>query len=749
MDIKSKKFNFTDRARRAIVTTLLLFFSTVQFFSGFTCYQFYNQLGSDLIDVDAYYDTQLFRELLHDEIDKIITVEMYYQSEEDILARKFIDKTNLVKSFIAYYGMNENIITSNTVVSDTYDSLILTDHIPSSLNSLLKEYETLVETRLPEYVQVYTYNQLYEFRTLKNEFSQYRNLCYYIEDTNENFVAGNISESQLSALENKVTFYQGQMIDNMGDIPFVYENALLYQSDLILHVALRQPLIPEGLFYEFSQEYAVIYDSFSMLFLTWVISTLLMLLCVGYLFSLAWAWEWFQIGKENKYRYYVDTIYKDIHTIFIIFFFFAAVPVLGSLIHELVSGHGPFFDNVLLCASLVLYLCIITVFVTYISSIVRQFRNGMIFKNTFVYMMHSNISKLIADISLRGYALGTTMVQGVINFCLLAGLYLTNAYQLEKLGVALLSVFIVLNVVYLNEFFRSLYSLQVIMTSVKETCRGNLDYKMDLDKISSLFVQFATDISDIQTNFKEKSEAAVSGERMRAELITNVSHDLKTPLTSIITYADILKNHNLTNEQSDRYVQILYDKSHRLKQLIEDLIEASKASSGMLKVLPMPIDLYNMTMQCVYEVEDKFRENDLEIVLNVKPTPFIYADGRHLARIIENLTGNALKYSLKNSHVYVDVFTKDNYGAFVLKNTSATVLNFNESEFMTRFFRGDAARTTEGSGLGLSIAQSLTELQNGIFELQIDGDLFKVTILLPLYNEDMVSETEESSKENL
>jgi signal transduction histidine kinase len=274
------------------------------------------------------------------------------------------------------------------------------------------------------------------------------------------------------------------------------------------------------------------------------------------------------------------------------------------------------------------------------------------------------------------------------------------------------------------------------MTAVKELSSGNLDYALNSTGISVAFSDMAGDIENIQSGMRKAVSEAVKGERMKTELITNVSHDLKTPLTSIVSYIDLLKSEELDNEKAEEYVEILEEKAARLKQLVEDLVEASKASSGNLQVNAEKVDLHELVMQACGEYEEKVAEAGLDIRINAEAgNIFVKADGRHMWRIVENLLTNTIKYSMSQSRVYVNLATGSEYGSLTIKNVSASPLDMPPEQLTERFVRGDASRTTEGSGLGLSIAQSLTTLQGGRFKIDIDGDLFKVNVELPLWKE--------------
>lgn len=227
-------------------------------------------------------------------------------------------------------------------------------------------------------------------------------------------------------------------------------------------------------------------------------------------------------------------------------------------------------------------------------------------------------------------------------------------------------------------------------------------------------------------------DQAVRDERLKTELITNVSHDLKTPITSIITYTDLLSKCPQSDEKAKEYMAVLMEKSTKLARLVEDLIEASKLSSGNITLHPMVLDLGELTAQAIGEYQKEFEENRLQLVLDPDlPRVQAFADGSKTYRVLENLLQNAKKYSAVDSRVYVRVYKQGDFGVFEIKNISAEPLNISPQELTQRFVRGDASRTKEGNGLGLSIAQELCSAQQGKLELLIDGDLFKARVYLP------------------
>ena len=222
-------------------------------------------------------------------------------------------------------------------------------------------------------------------------------------------------------------------------------------------------------------------------------------------------------------------------------------------------------------------------------------------------------------------------------------------------------------------------------------------------------------------------------EKLKADLITNVSHDIKTPLTSIINYVDLIKREDIDNERIKEYVDVLELKSQKLKQLTEDLVEASKISSGNISIQLTKINFVELVNQTIGEFYEKLEDSGLSVIFKPEqPNMTILADARHLWSVIENLLNNVCKYALTGTRVYLDMHyeTLENTDKviFSIKNISAKELNIDASELAERFIRGDESRTTEGSGLGLSIAKNLTTAQGGTFEIRLDGDLFKVVI---------------------
>ncbi|MDD4403014.1 MAG: HAMP domain-containing sensor histidine kinase, partial [Desulfitobacteriaceae bacterium] len=268
---------------------------------------------------------------------------------------------------------------------------------------------------------------------------------------------------------------------------------------------------------------------------------------------------------------------------------------------------------------------------------------------------------------------------------------------------------------------------EAIKEGVKQVKDGDIHHKINLSGEGEL-AKLAADINNITDGLSKAVENETKSERLKAELITNVSHDIRTPLTSIITYVDLLKNEQDQNKINS-HLEILDQKSQRLKVLTDDLFEAAKASSGTMPVNFEKIDISALLTQGLGELDDKIQECKLEFkIKHPKDKVYINADGKLFWRAVENLLSNIFKYALQGSRVYIDIQDLGTEITLKIKNISACELNISADELMERFKRGDEARSSQGSGLGLSIAKSLIELQKGSFNIEIDGDLFKAVI---------------------
>lgn len=741
MATKSKKSKAFQMKWKAIGVLLFFACAISIFFCAIVAVNISKDWDRDVINADTVYDTQEFHTLFSTALDQAVQVNIHYRNEMRIEAGEVVDREELISGFKRYYGIMDGVITGNTEINETYDGLIIYGTIPESLQENLKEYQGLVESRLPSYYKMYIQRQLDEYKSSVRYLEGMRNFLYYVEDENGNLVGGNASKGEIGEAERTLVLSAGFSSDHLGDAPYyfdAYSNPVLEESNYKFYGAIRDPLLPGDEFYDMWQDFRYAKQSLPILFGVFFVSLLGAVACLIHLIRVA--------GQKERYGkvqfMVVDRIYNEVHFLLVFLYAVAAAMVATALIETILQGTVQFWSYVFATMLGVLYLSAVAIGLSYILSVSRQVKDRSFFRNTWISVSIRRMSELFTGRTFRGWMVIVILCYGLGNCAIMGAIVLAPIYGYPRISMLLGVGLLLFNVFCMYLFIRALRSLKEIMVSVKESAKGNFSYPLELNKISPSFLNFAEDVANIQEGFKNAVDDAVKGERMKAELITNVSHDLKTPLTSIISYVDLLKNENLENERAGAYVEVLHEKSYRLKQLIEDLIEASKASSGNLTVEKIRVDYKQLTLQAMGEMEDKTDAVGLTFKVSCGEPVFIDADGGHMWRILENLLSNVIKYSMPNSRVYVDIFKMDGYGVLVMKNISAAPIDFDETRLTERFVRGDESRTTEGSGLGLSITQSLAEIQGGSFGIQVDGDLFKSIVSIPLWVEKEENEEE-------
>ena len=382
--------------------------------------------------------------------------------------------------------------------------------------------------------------------------------------------------------------------------------------------------------------------------------------------------------SEDDYTIYyrkIDKIYSDIFLLMFMLFIIGIVKVISG-----VKSQNFEFASLLITVGTLTYILDLG-FIVFYTSIVRRIKGNILFTHSFIYK--------IGEILLQ-FACG-------------------NHFHTQKT----------------REIMKIQQALELIST-------GALDTKLDVSEFHGQEKEVAEAVNHIRDGLMESVNESLKNEKLKADLITNVSHDIKTPLTSIVNYVDLLKRENLGNENARNYIRILDEKSQRLKQLTEDLVETSKITSGNVKLDMQKIDMVELLYQTGGEFNERFEARNLTIVTKIpNKSMYIYADGRQLYRSLENLYTNAAKYALENTRVYVELSNNDNKAVFTIKNVSKNELDIvsdGKVDLTERFVRGEKSRTTEGSGLGLSIAKNLTTLMGGKFEINVDGDLFIATI---------------------
>lgn len=382
--------------------------------------------------------------------------------------------------------------------------------------------------------------------------------------------------------------------------------------------------------------------------------------------------------SEDDYTIYyrkIDKIYSDIFLLMFMLFIIGIVKVISG-----VKSQNFEFASLLITVGTLTYILDLG-FIVFYTSIVRRIKGNILFTHSFIYKIWEILLQFVCG----------------------------NRFHTQKT----------------REIMKIQQALELIST-------GALDTKLDVSEFHGQEKEVAEAVNHIRDGLMESVNESLKNEKLKADLITNVSHDIKTPLTSIVNYVDLLKRENLGNENARNYIRILDEKSQRLKQLTEDLVETSKITSGNVKLDMQKIDMVELLYQTGGEFNERFEARNLTIVTKIpNKSMYIYADGRQLYRSLENLYTNAAKYALENTRVYVELSNNDNKAVFTIKNVSKNELDIvsdGKVDLTERFVRGEKSRTTEGSGLGLSIAKNLTTLMGGKFEINVDGDLFIATI---------------------
>ena len=360
-------------------------------------------------------------------------------------------------------------------------------------------------------------------------------------------------------------------------------------------------------------------------------------------------------------------------------------------------------------------------------TLLKRIKAHTFFKNSITYRIlkwliqkYKNVKNIISSNKNLGGKIALYFI-GIVTVSILIGLIF------KEFGILLDIVFWIW---CYYKIMKEVDKFKQIHDATEKIYKGDTNIKLDESLYTGVLKELAIYINDIAGGFSNAIKESLKSERLKTELITNVSHDIKTPLTSIINYVNLLKQENIQNEKAKEYIEVLDNKSQRLKKLIEDLVEASKASSGNIKINKEVLNVKELLNQVTGEFEDKFNSRGLNIISKLpEKTVYIKADSRYLYRVLENIYSNVAKYAEENTRVYIDcILEEENTVAIYVKNISKDELNISADELMQRFVRGDKSRNTEGSGLGLSIAKSLTELQDGTFNIYLDGDLFKVAI---------------------
>lgn len=554
------------------------------------------------------------------------------------------------------------------------------------------------------------------------------NLRYCIENTSTDELYTNLDitayEEAADALANEPSFvmlYEGERSYNIlvsnPDNVLNEEAADWYMTDrlvnsnerIFLAVDSSYPVQDELHTYAdyFSNRETIVKSS-----IFFALTALVVLLASFALTVISAGW---QEGRLAVRLYWIDRIPTEItaglYLILLVLFlvFLDANPPEPMLIF----GWRRFFWSL---TAAVVWLLLLSAF----TGLVRRLRAHLLWHNSICRMLLYTWKRVTAARAASGQLLFFYVIFFILNFTLLL---------FDRVGIFMV---LVMDMAVLLYLLRDMAGKQSVWEGIHQISKGDLEYRIDLATLTGETYEMAKAVNEMGDGLQEAVEAIVRNERLKAELITNVSHDLKTPLTSIVNYVDLLKRENLQGERVQHYIEVLDQKSQRLRQLTEDLVEVSKISSGNVELHLMRLQVQSMLDQAYGEFEDRLEEKGLTAKWELEKTPvYIMADGRHFWRVLENLLGNICKYALENSTIRIALQKQDGMAVITLENQVKEKLNVSAEELMGRFVRGDESRSTEGSGLGLSIAQSLTELQGGTFRLTLEEVYFRVCITFP------------------
>ena len=597
--------------------------------------------------------------------------------------------------------------------------------------------------------------------------SLYENRCYSAMDHADSFLRGNLANAGLlsdadgydySNIENSPTAVPGEesipsflkelsqdfsnefTLDGFGchltvasdDTGEVYlENFALTYTDKPLYTAQSTRLytLSDGSIYALTYTADLLQvetaPTYSYLLLSWLtehtgltifltaLFALLALFC--FCFSMASAGHW--AGHEGIHLTWLDKIPADVWLLVLLCTFFIG---WEAFYYE--------WGRVFFCAALVplvlLFLC----------AFAAQCKAGTVLRGAligriarFLWRIVRAIFRALLHTLARLPLVWKTALVGLV----IAGaeflLYINDFYRVRY------GVFLVMKLIELLAVLYIAVSLRTLQKGGEKLARGDFSSPIDTRYLLWDFKRYGQELNDVQGGLEQAVQEQMKAEHLKTELITNVSHDIKTPLTSIVNYVDLLKKEDIPSPNAQEYIAVLDRQSHRLKKLTEDLVEASKASSGALNVELQPTDVNVLLSQIEGEYQERLAACHLTLVTQTPaPGTMIQADSRLLSRVMDNLVSNVCKYAMENTRVYVTAAVRDGQAVISFKNVSRDELNISPDELMERFVRGDASRHSEGSGLGLSIARSLVQLQGGTFALSIDADLFRADIVFPL-----------------
>ena len=633
-------------------------------------------------------------------------------------------------------------------------------------------------SRLSDYVEYYEkhgeFSQVDEevFREAVYSFMS-KNLLVEIKDSNDKIVFSNIDDTasdivntgvhSFSLLKeeyrNKPNNSNSQKVNDTeletGSVFYEttsvsYEDADCYEEkEYEITVCLKKDFVVKDCFYYINELFNVVSDKQTTLFVITIVSILSSVSLLVFIMCSAGHKEDFEGIYISRFDKLPIDIMVALFSMITLFLGYCIFWICNTVYYEMISYNS---DITLWVA--IPYLAVVLIIATFFDSILFailsmtvavRFKTQTFIKTTIIYKLLSfaftifkKIFSGIQELLKKSFKFSISMLRSI-----------PLVWKTVLVVVAILIVeFLIFTLFEWGYFWPAVWIMNGILggvaivvaillkrikNSTEEISKGNIYKKIDTKYMFLDIKDHAENINNINDGIAKAVEERMKSERFKTELITNVSHDIKTPLTSIINYVDLLEKEEIENETAKEYVSVLSRQSARLKKLIDDLLEASKASTGNVSVNLTQLELGILLSQALGEYDEKFSNSNLQVILNkTDELLLVMADNRHIWRVFDNILNNISKYAQPNTRVYIDVTRRFDKAEIAFKNISKDPLNISGDELMERFVRGDSSRNTEGSGLGLSIAKSLTEIQKGKLDIQIDGDLFKVRLTFPL-----------------
>lgn len=620
----------------------------------------------------------------------------------------------------AQQGLNASYMSSENRETRIYELYTpigyksIDDYIQENGGDKEQIFQALSYTVEHIWIEVSNYNKSKMLFAGKNT-----NLKYKIYDKNNNILFKNseLADKEIMELDTYIAmdYSNLEFNTNLKVQDKLYDGLQrnispeFIDSRIVIGIDTSFPIMDE--FYDMKQRYDIMTPWSHLMVIIFIISFIVWQISLSYIP--------YTLRKDKKGLFEIDTIPFEALTLL-----FVVIGGLGGYIAYVSYNNLAVFQGLI---GILLGIAGFSngIFMVWYTSLVRRIEYKVFCRYCGLYVLLGRLKKIDYKNKLMARVLSW-----YIGFLAVSILCITFVNKFGSVGIVI-TIFLDLAVGFKILFI--LVQQNKITEGIEHIIDGEFNVKLETSSFSASNKDIAESVNLLSAGVKKIITENIKNERLKTDLITNVSHDIKTPLTSIINYVGLLKNLNIQDEKVITYLDILDQKSQRLKFLTEDLIEASRVSSGNVKLKNVNISFKELILQTNGEFQDKFKRRDLELVLTMPEFPVIIrGDSKCMWRIIENLYTNAAKYAMAGTRVYADIKTDEDFLYFSIKNISEEALNIEADELTERFVRGDTSRSTEGSGLGLSISKSLTEMQKGSFSIYLDGDLFKVTLSFPI-----------------